>query len=390
MLPLGLTLVGTPAAQKLSGRPIDRANDVAQPRTWLNECINSHQKCKQALHALHARRGVQMPPRLLEIHRAQTSTLYLKIRDTNGMPPLAYVALSYRWPEVTNITTKRNIGNRRAKLDLDDLCPLFQDVVSVTDDLDLRYIWIDALCIIQDDMSDRTQNIAGMADIFRNATLVVTASTTASLISGLFQARKQSNINSLPYNEEGQNRGQYFVSDRDFVGGESGGRHVSTFREDVTDGPLAQRAWCLQERVLSARILHFGKDQKHWECLSGMRDETSSSLQQWDWDPLTMVREIALSQHSFKVKPIEPKKRDAKMDELCERLTQLGVQNFARVFNSDKKEFGRPPYSTWYKLVKQFTGRQMMHQSDKLAAVAGVALAFSEYVEDRYVAGLWL
>ena len=331
-----------------------------------------------------------MPPRLLEINVSQTSPLYLKIRDTNGMPQPHYVALSYRWPQVTNITTKGNIGARRTKLDLGGLCPLFQDVISATDELGLKYIWIDALCIIQDDMSDRAQNIAQMADIFRNATLVVSASTTASLVSGLFQTRKRSNVVSLPYNEQGQNRGQYFVSDRGWFGREHSDTHVSSFREDVTDGPLALRAWCLQERALSARILHFGKDQKHWECLSGMRDETSSRLEQWDWDPLTMVREIALSQYSFNTMPIELKKRDAKMDEHYERLAQLELQSLVQVLNSANREFGNPPYSTWYKLVEQFTERQMMHQSDKLAAVAGVALAFSEYVQDRYVAGLWM
>lgn len=81
----------------------------------------------------------------------------------------AYAALSYCWGgNSTLTTTTKTLKEHEAGLDLLGLHRVFQDAISVASSLGLAYIWIDALCIVQDDLSEWAHEAAQMANVFSN------------------------------------------------------------------------------------------------------------------------------------------------------------------------------------------------------------------------------
>ena len=174
------------------------------------------------------------------------------------------MTLSYRWGDSESVTktTQATITDYKRQLVFTS-----QDAVTVTQKLRQRYLWIDSICIIQDSPEDKAQELAKMADIYENALLTISASISASGTSGAFYPRTTVNMVAVPLiNNPGGGTGSFFVSDR----------ILSTFEEDVLTGSLSTRGWCLQERILPHRILHFGRDQSHWECSAGILSENSS------------------------------------------------------------------------------------------------------------------
>ena len=86
----------------------------------------------------------------------------------------SYIALSYCWGKVGNLTTTSStIAQRKAEIPWALLPNLFRDAILVTRGLGVRYLWIDSLCIIQDSMSDWEQEATRMADVYENAFLTL-------------------------------------------------------------------------------------------------------------------------------------------------------------------------------------------------------------------------
>ncbi|KAL4725857.1 hypothetical protein ACLX1H_006531 [Fusarium chlamydosporum] len=113
-----------------------------------------------------------MPGRLIHIGDPCYNTLCLK--DTEGTQPVPYVALSYCWGDKGQNrfrTEKRTLALRRQGFDLAQLPTTLQDAVKTTRTLGLHYIWIDALCIVQDCEADKNREISKMWQIYRNATI---------------------------------------------------------------------------------------------------------------------------------------------------------------------------------------------------------------------------
>jgi hypothetical protein len=107
--------------------------------------------------------------------------------------------------------------------------------VYLTKRLGIRYLWIDALCIIQGDEADWTSNAARMDEIYGKATLTIAAASAASCNQGVLTLRLFQHW-KLP----------------------------STFTPD--DEPINHRAWTLQERLLSHRYLSVGTEYMTWQC----------------------------------------------------------------------------------------------------------------------------
>src|SRR5436190_15796782 len=141
----------------------------------------------------------------------------------------------------------------------------FQDAIEVTRKLEIRYLSIDALCILQDSPRDWQEQSAIMDQIYANAWLNISVSDSTNPDRGFLKARNLLEIRSC--------------------------RHPSLFG-DATDAAMKVlcpniprhnrlqnrdvlnfRGWILQERVLSRRTLHFGLHEMYWECLSSVGAE---------------------------------------------------------------------------------------------------------------------
>jgi hypothetical protein len=65
----------------------------------------------------------------------------------------------------------------------------FQDAATVCDWMSLRYLWIDALCIMQDSQLDWEEQAFGMRNIYKHATITIGASCAENPDSGIFRPR---------------------------------------------------------------------------------------------------------------------------------------------------------------------------------------------------------
>jgi hypothetical protein len=173
---------------------------------------------------------------------------------------------------------KSNVYGLQGTVATQLLPAVFRDAITVARILAIPCVWIDALCILQDDPEDIRSEISHMGDIYRNACLDVGRLRAAQQIKetsvGLFADRK--GHGSAPFPLTIQRDGLH-VDCLTYHSGESDKIHNYT---------LMQRGWVLQERFLSRRSLYFDY-QLYWECGERIVSEAfpvrMPKQEQFDW-----------------------------------------------------------------------------------------------------------
>ncbi|WAO97154.1 HET domain-containing protein [Fusarium falciforme] len=225
-------------------------------RKWLWDCDQNHTKCKRP-----QRRGDFWPKRIIFVGDPNKLTLI-----ENRLPGEDYLVLSHCWGRPTEeekkrfCTTRQNYQDRLQGFSYDKLPRTFQDAVRVTRQLGKKYLWIDALCIIQGPDGDWKTEARTMEDIFACAYCTIAASSAGGWGDGFLRPDLDS---------------QYIR----MQGIASTPTCACDFGKDVDEGTLMKRAWVLQERVLSRRIIHFAATHTYWECGDGVRCEQFIKLE---------------------------------------------------------------------------------------------------------------
>lgn len=126
-----------------------------------------------------------MPNRVLEISDLDSSVY---IREL--LPPAPYAALSYCWggPQLLSLTKSRDRLDGRV-IPRDTFPQTLQDPVRVARELGLKHVWVDSLCIYQDDAEDMAIEIGSMADIYQNSSVTIVASRAKCVDEGFLQPR---------------------------------------------------------------------------------------------------------------------------------------------------------------------------------------------------------
>jgi len=237
------------------------------------------------------------------------------------------------------------LSERRKKIDFSSLPRTFQDAIKVTRSLTIRYIWIDSLCIIQDDERDWEVESSKMAAVFEGSHLTLSASAAAHSGAGCWRPFKT----SLRFEFRGIKYFARIACDEHFEAvGPDGRKNVA---------PLAQRGWAFQESLLSRRVLHFGMHQLGWKCITrhtsedGTKDSCDTALK--------LPAPFAISS------------------------IPVGLRTFLNM----KDNFDR--YQAWYRLVEDYSARKFTFEKDRLIALAGVVSIFRTICRDIPLAGLW-
>jgi hypothetical protein len=182
-----------------------------------------------------------------------------------------YAALSHCWGKERIITTTRaTLKQRMEQISTESLSRTFQDAVQACQKLNIRYIWIDSLCIVQDDKEDWVRESAQMCDIYRLAHLTISAAHASGGDVGCFV--KRDGLVSLPFTLQFSLR-DGSTSKRTLLTPLP--RNKTSIPVDKSEPPLYGRAWVLQEQMLSTRALSFEVDQMRWECLTVHGSERS-------------------------------------------------------------------------------------------------------------------
>ncbi|KAI3326688.1 heterokaryon incompatibility protein-domain-containing protein [Xylariaceae sp. AK1471] len=221
---------------------------------WLRDCNESHNSHKSAS------QEKELPTRVLEVR----SDL-LRLRENDKTTYGKYIALSHRWGEDNHkkrlITSNGNKGDHCKSINFDCLPKTFQHAVTVTRNLGIQYLWIDSLCIIQDDEEDWKRESNRMESVFANAYCTIAATSSEDSWAGFLD---RPSVGPSVKLVDGSADPPFHVYANE-VGG--------SFDSDLKNGELNRRAWVLQERALSPRTIHFTSGYTYWECGSVVRCE---------------------------------------------------------------------------------------------------------------------
>ncbi|KAI4864563.1 HET-domain-containing protein [Hypoxylon rubiginosum] len=295
---------------------------------WQQECLDTHKNCPKG------KPESELPTRVLDLGESEAAPI--RLYEPPDGKKAAYASLSHCWGgKINSITTEANKATRRDAMDFDDLPQNFKDAIHVTRALGIRYLWIDALCIIQDSKEDWFREAAKMQSVYAGASVVISALDAAGSTAGFL---KPNRVPLAILNDE------YAVQ--------------KVFRElndYLIECPLVRRGWCMQERLLANPILHIGAEQMFWECHTEFKCEDGRKYT-GDSDGHVMAEFLTIRK-------------------------RIGV-SAARRAELD--------FRSWYQLLEEYSMRDFTVSSDKLPALAGAAALFkSTKPAATYVAGLW-
>ncbi|KAK4163275.1 HET-domain-containing protein [Cladorrhinum sp. PSN259] len=400
---------------------------------WLNAC-EEHARCNKQLS-----RADFVPSRLIEISRDHVGNISIRLRSRSDLnSSVKYATLSHCWGDFMPLRLEQSkIGQFRDEIPWNKISPVFRDAISVSVALDIWYIWIDSLCIIQDSEKDWEAESAMMCDVYSRCHLNIAADASKDGSQGLFRERNPTILkpihivvkahgltakDSTPFSAI--NPGNYLLVD------------LNSWKEEIDSGPLGKRGWVIQERALSPRTIHFGRNQVAWECrhlscsevfrsgflrgtiqrkakgfittgaersgrameiyrkLKGEQDEIDREEEEFDrrmtaWrDPSSLSGENSAS--------VNGSENDCKM--LAPRRTlkatsslPYGVEPYDLLVSSpgflmsSRKDIHRK----WCDIVRAYTECKLSYGSDKLVAIAGLAQMISGVMKCQYLAGLW-
>jgi hypothetical protein len=133
--------------------------------------------------------------------------------------------------------------------------------------LGFRYLWIDSLCIIQDDENDWLSESAKMCDVYTYSYLTLAATSSSDGSGGLFfTAEPPRHLTTVVLNGDefpvfsANQSYEYHISFYDYR------ISAEEYRRRLRTHPLLTRGWVFQERMLSGRVLHFTRTELAWEC----------------------------------------------------------------------------------------------------------------------------
>lgn len=254
-----------------------------------------------------------------------------------------YAALSYCWggPQRV-ITTANNIETFVDQIPESKLPQTIVDAIAVTRGLGLRYLWVDAFCIIQDSKEDMEVQLASMGSIYYNSYITIVASKASSVEDGFLRRLASAS----------------FI--RDNLGERAGLSEIwAWLRTTFTSSfdPLFERAWTYQERILSPRLLVFARGGLYWNCQTAAEPEPGPKRR-------LLLRERRLPSQAFS-------------DRVACKEEPLSAQDI---------------YVAWVQCVNTFSLGLLTHDNDKFPAIAGIAERFGKMFGQQlgeYVAGNW-
>jgi hypothetical protein len=281
------------------------------------------------------------------------------------------MSLSHCWGKEQIITTTTNtLQDRKAGIKISELPKTFRHAIRITRGLGIRYLWIDSLCIIQDDKKDWEIESAKMADVYMCSHLNLAATHSRNGKGGCFTERWsldmlsqiELNVGDDSVIEPDDNEGNYkiFVRNALHVAHDHFTRTMDYAHTIEHVSPLLSRGWVFQERLLSSRTLHFHAEELIWECASGISCECSR-LEDYQWgDPDGLLQQ-----------------READQLKMLYTSISASTATESQILDS------------WLELITEYCKLKLTKQMDRLPAISGLASRIARRLPSEYLAGLW-
>ncbi|KAI0484753.1 heterokaryon incompatibility protein-domain-containing protein [Xylariaceae sp. FL0804] len=321
----------------------------------------------QVQHSCVSAEDMPLPTRVIQVGEADSE---VRLVETGGDMKAPYICLSHCWGDHQPLTTTRgNKSEHLRSLPWDEVPQSYRDLIQLTRLLNIEYIWIDSLCIVQDDAEDWMRESQRMCQVYENSFLTVAATAAPDCSHELWGFLDPPDSGRTETAGETEDQGEPYSL--------LAIRVPYSHPTSVDQGhwrrrlwPLLDRAWVFQEVMLSPRVLHFSRWELLWEC----RARTTCDCGR-----------------------IRPRDKD---------------EHFARVVEEEEGGAGRSTSTStlaeveamWRETVQGFSGLRLTFARDKYMALAGLADKFSRLRRRRrrrsqdpaassssssYLAGLW-
>lgn len=378
-------------------------------RSWLKSCKSHHRSCRVGLsgtrHGLvPAAEPATLPLRIIEVRDLAMGGPRV-IEPKSGLQA-EYAALSYCWGQKledtgtvvtrwTHVTLSTNLEDRLNQ-PLGPMPKTIEDAFDVCQQLEIFYLWVDSICIVQDDKDEWERESQKMSAIYENAVLTIGALGAHDVREGCFLPRHQPSLYAdmtLTIKDENLDLGVIRVS------------MPQENHDPMSSSDWNRRGWTFQERLLSRRIVYYGQNQVLWECQQGQDTEDGTGdflgisvrlptgvtrgtkadlmmlLRPWI-DLEGFIDELLLDFGGSKVfLPLRLlRTRPAKM------YLNFILKMLDRLLGSRMSAF-----SIWFDLVSDYSDRQLTDPTDKLLAIQGTANAYAQSRKrSDYICGLHL
>ncbi|KAK2598169.1 hypothetical protein QQS21_005720 [Conoideocrella luteorostrata] len=341
----------------------NRLSSIHSPETlsiiqdWIDDCDANHADCSDWV-ASGRDDGAfgdnaVLPTRVIDVGTVSEPLARLVVPNGSRAK---YATLSHCWgKEDILCTTRDNCADMQAGIAYEQLPATLRDAFAITRRLGIRYLWVDCLCIMQQDELDWQHEAGKMGSIYQSAyiTLAATASDSAtdSFVTPLENRMCQKTF-ELPCNPRDDTAGSF-----SFVIG-----HPDP-DANVKNARLNTRGWVLQERLLSRRILHFAKDQIYWECRVKAKAEDGTDF---------------------------PDHRDKRilfpLPGLMRQLGRLEPPCSVKYTDRDDSSF----LHIWLAILEFYSKCSFTYEKDRLVALLGLASKLQPYTQREYNDGHWL
>ncbi|KAL6863563.1 HET domain-containing protein [Trichoderma novae-zelandiae] len=348
---------------------------------WLSHCLEHDDACEVP-------NADFMPRMLLDVTSQESSKEPFLFKPSAVAP---YACLSYCWGTDTEgilQTTTQNVESHHEAIPLAKMPLGIQDAVTVCRGLKIPYLWVDSLCIVQDDSIAWLEDASQMDRIYLHSRLTIAALEPSSCKSRFLGAQTfgqpgwQQHFTADIATEPDEPPLEIFVRPN-FDGS-------SEEREEDNKRSLDKRGWCLQESLLPSRRLCFNGDEMIWECLCRTICECGHIL--WQPQPFGFGR---LGAH------LKAKRLRAEVAISHPQPARPWYEEY-HGFDYSRSGAGYPrtPYRRWRDIVSEYSQRSLSRRKDRLSAVSGLAKLVREglpgdqngedggYAEE-YLAGLW-
>ena len=329
-------------------------------RTWFFRCTQGHDQCDRS------RNRQFYPMRLIDV-RGDSPRLVISAEERDGLSG-PYATLSHRWSSLSKkfTLTTEILSQFRNSIPTEQISPTLRDAINVCKALEVPYIWMDTMCIVQSgpgSYEDWQNNGSALASIYTNS--IVNLAAEIDDVGGFIHSTIDAKI-KVPSRFIVSNHKEYIA-------------YPASMSKNISR-PLDKRGWIIQEMLLAPRVLRFGLGQMSWEC---MQNPCASEAfpAGVETDSTILAPNVVISPHGsnhLKLKELRNeilRLEDAQRNHECSQPTS---------FSTKKLQL------CWLDLIEVYSQCDLTYpDKDKLMAISGIARRVGGVMKSDYVAGLF-